>query len=112
MSESNGKPVTIVPQHQEDDYESRYRPMASRKKVHEQIESSLREIVHSAAYEASQFVSLVYCDRKKDVAVRYGHLVDAIESFELAMIYLGMLKQVLSHRMRVEDEQNLGDPPF
>lgn len=108
MSESNGTTVVIPGQHDRDPY----RPTASTAKVQQTIEVSLREVVSEAANQAGSFAYLAWADRAKGVEVQYGHLVDATECLETAMTYLGMLRQVLSHRMRIEDDQNIGSVDF
>jgi hypothetical protein len=110
MSGTNGKSVVIPEQSTE---REPYRPSASREKVHDTIVGSLSQIVSESTYQAGNFVSLAeHYDRDKGTAVRYGHLVDADECLELALTYLGMLKQVLAHRMRIEDDENTGSPGF
>lgn len=86
-----------------------YRPKASTAKVFDVIERSLREVISEATHQAGSFAFLSGADREKGVAVQYGHLIDASECLETAITYLGMLKQVVSHRLRVEDETNIGD---
>jgi hypothetical protein len=91
----------------------RYRPKASTTAVHDAVLSSLAGVVSSAVRTAGEFVSLVEVyDRNATMAIRYGHLVDASECLEIAMTHLGQLKAAMSHRLRLEDEQNTGDTPF
>jgi hypothetical protein len=103
MSEQNGKTV-VVPAQQPDDQDDRerFRPKAGRDKVYAEIERGLRSMVSEAAFQAGQFVSLSYYERDAEITARHGHLVDASECMELAMTYLGQLKQLLSHRIRVD----------
>ncbi len=112
MSESsNGVTDTVTePTPEPDDY--RYRPDASIEKVRAQIESSLREIVSVAAVQVGNFVHLTWADREKGTAVMYGHLVDADECLELAAAHLGMLKNSVAYRLRIEDDTNGPDLPF
>jgi hypothetical protein len=113
MSATKGRAAVVSSQQVADESADRYRPIADRDKVYREIEQSLGRIVQEACHQAAQFASLGhYDDRKEAIAVRYGHLVDASECLELAMTYLGLLKGVLSHEMRVEDVQYLGDPAF
>jgi hypothetical protein len=112
MSATNGRAAVVPTQQVADDSADRYRPSADRDKVYREIEQSLGRIVQQACHQAAQFASLGHYQREEAVAVRYGHLVDASECLELAMTYLGLLKGVLSHEVRVEDAQYLADPAF
>ncbi|AEA27361.1 hypothetical protein Psed_5225 [Pseudonocardia dioxanivorans CB1190] len=105
MSEMNRSSVAVPPQGIQADRP--YRPTASREKVQEEIERAMRGIFFEAAAQATQYMSLVEYDRQADITVRHGHLVDASECMEIAMTYLGQLKALLSHRIRVENV----DPP-
>jgi len=107
MAESNGKVVSIPAQEIE---QETYRPPASTVKVQETIMRSLSEIVSESLHQAGNFVSLAeHYDRDKTTAVRYGHLVDATECLEIALTHLGLLKAAVSYRLRIEDEQNIGN---
>ncbi|MGD9530668.1 MAG: hypothetical protein AB7V44_28305 [Pseudonocardia sp.] len=82
----------------------RYRPKPDRDRVYAEIERGLGSMVSEAAFQAGQFVALSNFDTTADPTVRHGHLVDAAECFELALAYLGQLKQLLSHQIRVTDD--------
>lgn len=102
MSEKNGKTVVVPAQKSED--RERYRPTADRENVHREIERAMRDVVYHAAHEAVLYMSLVLVDRDQDVAVRYGHAVDARECLELALDYLGLLMNELNHQIRVKND--------
>jgi hypothetical protein len=91
----------------------RYRPKASTTAVHDAVLRSLASVVSSATHTAWEFLALVEVyDRDATTAIRLGHLVDASECLEIAMTHLGQLKAAMSHRLRLEDEQNTGETPF
>ncbi len=106
MSDTNGKTaaVAVAAQTGESVSTDRYRPSPDRDKVYAEIDRALRSVVSESAFQAGQFVSLLHYDRDDTIAVRHQHLVDASECLELAMTYLGQLKALLSHRMRVEND--------
>jgi Ca2+-binding EF-hand superfamily protein len=105
MARTNGKPVTVPEQTDWNTYQ--YRPDADTEKVHEAIAQSLAEIVSISTIQADKFISLFELyDKDATLAVRYGHLVDATECLEIALTHLGQLKAAVSHRLRIEDDQN------
>jgi hypothetical protein len=109
-STSNGTAVIAARQQPDVD---RYRPKASTGAVYDEVIRSLSSVVTEAARTAADFVRLAeYYDRDKTTAIRHGHLVDAGECLEIAMTHLGQLRAAVAHRLRIEDEQNLGESPF
>lgn len=91
----------------------RHRPKASTATVYEEVMRSLASVVTTALSNAGSFVYLgEHYDRDATTAVRLGHLVDATECVEIAMTHLGQLKAVMSNRLRAEDEQHAGEPPY
>jgi hypothetical protein len=85
MAETNGKPVTIPAQVEQEPY----RPTASTEKI-----------VSTSAHEAGIFVSLFeHYDKDETVSVRMGHLIDATECLETALTHLGQLKTMVGNRL-------------
>jgi hypothetical protein len=87
-----------------------YRPKASTDKVHETIHRTLGEVASEAIHQASNFVYLAGHGRTDESPkVRYGHLVDAAECLELAMVHLGRLQDAVFHRMQIDERNSLDD---
>lgn len=94
----------------EDPERDLYRPKASTERVHQAIAQGLHDVAHEAAHQACQFMHLArYNDKDKPATVRYGHLADAAECLELAMIHLGRLQDAVFHRMQIDERTSLDD---